>query len=177
MTGWSARFCPAGRSPARPGFNDQIRQFLLAGNARVRRALGCAPADRITADKTAMLELPPVPPATGWRSHGRLARDHYVRLDSNDYSVHPSAIGRRIEVTADLHRVTVTCEGRRVASHRRAWCWHQTFTDPAHLAAAADLRRQHVSVVRPAREAEVQVRPLADYDAALGLDGDGMAAS
>jgi hypothetical protein len=27
-----------------------------------------------------------------------------VRLDSNDYSVHPGVIGRRIEVTADLGR-------------------------------------------------------------------------
>ena len=33
-----------------------------------------------------MLALPPVAPATGWRSSARLARDHYVRLDSNDYS-------------------------------------------------------------------------------------------
>ena len=32
----------------------------------------------------------------------RLPRDHYVRLDSNDYSVHPAEIGRRIEVRADL---------------------------------------------------------------------------
>jgi hypothetical protein len=37
----------------------------------------------------------------------RLARDHYIRLDSNDYSVHPAAIGRRVEVSADLARVRV----------------------------------------------------------------------
>jgi hypothetical protein len=55
--------------------------------------LGCAPAERITADKAAMLSLPPVAPVTGWRSSARLARDHYIRLDSNDYSVHPSVIG------------------------------------------------------------------------------------
>ncbi len=45
-----------------------------------------------------------------WLRHGvahstRLARDHYIRLDSNDYSVHPGVIGRRIEVVADLDRV------------------------------------------------------------------------
>jgi Mu transposase-like protein len=54
-----------------------------------------------------MLSLPPVAPATGWRSSTRLARDDYVRLDSNDYSVHPSVISRRIEVIADLARVRV----------------------------------------------------------------------
>ena len=55
-----------------------------------------------------MLTLPPVAPATGWRSSTRLARDHYVRLDSNDYSVHPGVIGRRVELIADLHR-SVSC--------------------------------------------------------------------
>ena len=44
---------------------------------------------------------------TGWRAGTRLARDHYIRFDSNDYSVHPAVIGRRIETTADLARVWV----------------------------------------------------------------------
>ena len=86
-------------------------------NARPKRVLGCAPADRIAADTAAMLTLPPVPPVTGWRQSLRLARDHYVRLDSNDYSVHPAVIGRRIEVTADLLRVRAWCDGRLVADH------------------------------------------------------------
>jgi transposase len=158
-------------------FNAQLRDWLAVVNTRVRRALGCAPCDRITADRAAMLALPPVAPATGWRSWTRLARDHYIRLDSNDYSVHPAVIGRRIEVTADLHRVRVACDGQVVADHERIWAWHQTITDPAHLAAADALRRQRLAVVRPPREAEVQIRPLADYDAALGTGGDGTVAS
>jgi hypothetical protein len=80
-----------------------------------------------------MLALPPMAPATGWRSSTRLARDHYVRLDSNDYSVHPTVIGRRIEVVAVLDRVKVYCEGRVVADHQRVWAWHQTLTDPDHI--------------------------------------------
>ena len=160
-----------GRSFAGPAdFNAQLQHWLAVVNTRVRRALGCSPADRIAADRQAMLALPPVAPATGWRNSARLARDHYVRLDSNDYSVHPAVIGRRIEVRADLQRVTVTCEGRVVACHDRAWAWHQTITDPEHLAAARALRHDRVAVIRPRREAEVQVRDLADYDAALGLD-------
>jgi hypothetical protein len=73
---------------------------LAVVTTRHRRALGCAPTDRIAADLAAMLSLPPVAPVTGWRSSTRLARDHYVRFDGNDYSVHPGVIGRRIEVTA-----------------------------------------------------------------------------
>ena len=119
-----------------------------------------------------MLQLPPIPPAVGWRSSTRLARDHYVRLDSNDYSVHPGVIGRRIEVVADLDRVKVYCDGRVVADHERVWAWHQTLTDPAHLQAANVLRRTRVGALRPVREAEVEQRALADYDTVLGIDLD-----
>jgi transposase len=155
-------------SPA--DFNTQLGDWLTVVNARSRRALGCAPTDRITADRQAMVGLPPVPPATGWRSSLMLPRDHYVRLDSNDYSVHPGVIGRRVEVIADLHRVRVVCDGRLVGDHERVWAWHQTISDPEHTAAARALRRERVGVLRPVAEPEVEQRPLADYDTALGID-------
>ncbi|MBO0788519.1 MAG: IS21 family transposase [Actinobacteria bacterium] len=152
-------------------FNTQLGGFFATANRRWRRALGCAPADRITADKAAMLPLPPVPPATGWRVSLRLPRDYYVRLDSNDYSVDPAVIGRRIEVVADLDRVRAFCDGKLAASHQRIWARHQTITDPAHRQTAEALRHQRLAVVRPQAEPEVQIRRLADYDTALGLDG------
>jgi transposase len=159
-----------GRSFTGPDdFNAQLQQWLALVNARRRRALGCAPADRITADRQAMLALPPVAPATGWRLALRLPRDHYVRLDSNDYSVHPSVIGRRVEVLAGLQRVRAFCDGRLVADHERIWAWHQTISDPEHVAAAKTLRRERVAVLRPVPEPDVQIRCLDDYDAALGL--------
>jgi transposase len=156
-------------SPA--DFNTQLAEWLATVNRRVRRALGCAPIDRITADRAAMLTLPPVAPATGWRASTRLARDHYIRLDSNDYSVHPAVIGRRVEIIADLERVRVLCEGKVVADHDRLWARHQTVSDPAHVAAAKTLRQQRITILRPAPEPEVELRRLADYDTALGLDG------
>ena len=73
-----------------------------------------------------MLSLPPVPPVTGWQHSMRLPRDHYLRFDSNDYSVHPAVIGRRIQARADLDRLQVWCEGRLVADHQRVWAQHQT---------------------------------------------------
>jgi transposase len=159
----------SGRQFAGPAdFNAQLARWLAVANTRMRRALGCPAAERVTADKQAMLTLPPVAPATGWRSFARLARDHYIRLDANDYSVHPGVIGRRVEITADLERVKVMCEGRVVADHERIWARHQAITDPAHLAAAKALRRDRIAVVRPPREADVQIRCLADYDTALG---------
>ena len=161
-----------GRSFSGPGdFNAQLQQWFTLVNARRRRALGCAPTERIAADKAAMLPLPPLAPPTGWRASTRLARDHYVRIDSNDYSIHPAVIGRRIELVVDLHRVRALCDGRLVADHERAWSWHQTISNPDHLAAAKTLRRERVGALRPVTEPEVQQRALSDYDTALGLDG------
>jgi transposase len=169
---WLERSFLPGRGFTGPAdFNAQLQDWLAMANSRARRVLGCAPADRIAADRAAMLSLPPVPPATGWRSSLRLPRDHYIRLDSNDYSVHPSVIGRRIEVIADLHRVRVLCDGKTVADHQRVWAWHQTISDPEHVTAAKALRRERVGVLRPVGEPQVEQRPLADYDTALGLDG------
>jgi transposase len=170
---WLERSFLPGRTFTGPDdFNAQLQGWLAAANRRPKRSLGCAPADRVGADRQAMLTLPPVAPATGWRCGTRLGRDHYVRLDSNDYSVHPAVIGRRVEVVADLDRVQVLCEGTVVADHERIWAWHQTITDPVHLQAAQALRRNHVRALRPVREADpvVQQRPLSDYDTALGID-------
>jgi transposase len=162
-----------GRSFCSPAdFNAQLDDWLALVNQRPRRVLGCAPVDRIEADRAAMLPLPPVAPPTGWHTSLRLPRDHYVRLDSNDYSVHPAVVGRRVEVTADLDRVRVWCDGQLVADHARCWARHQTISDPAHLQAAARLRHQRATLgaASPGHDAqEVQLRLLTDYDAAFGL--------
>jgi transposase len=166
-----------GREFASPAdFNAQLAEWTATVNGRVRRALGCAPADRIAADRQAMLPLPPVAPETGWRASLRLPRDYYVRLDANDYSVHPAVIGRRVEVVAGLDRVRVLCGGQLAADHERSWAWHQVITDPEHRAAAAALRRQRVGMLRPVGpEPEVEQRSLAVYDALAGGDGEGAA--
>jgi transposase len=169
-------FLPGRRFTSPGDFNTQLAEWTALVNTRVRRALGCAPADRIAADRHAMLTLPPAAPETGWRLAVRLPRDHYVRLDSNDYSVHPAAIGRRVEVVASLDRVQAWCGGQLAADHERSWAWHQVITDPEHKAAAVVLRRQRVSVLRPAGpEPEVEQRSLAVYDALTAGDGEGAA--
>jgi transposase len=106
-------------------FNAQLEGWLgHRANIRHHRRIECRPADRIAADLAAMLALPPMAPVVGWRTCTRLARDHYVRVASNDYSVHPSVIGRLVEVVADPEQVTVTCGGRLVARHERCWAAH-----------------------------------------------------
>jgi transposase len=165
-----------GRSFTCPAdFNTQLQAWLGIANRRRKRSLGCAPTDRIAADRAAMLTLPPVPPPIGWEHTLRLPRDHYIRLDSNDYSVHPSAVGRRVLIRADLDRVRVWCEGSVMADHDRIWARHQTISDPGHVTAAQLLRQQRFALVPPVTETEVEQRRLADYDTALGVGEKGVA--
>lgn len=154
-------------------FNTQLVEWLVKANQRQHRRLQCRPVDRWEADRAAMLELPPVDPVIGWRSSTRLPRDHYVCLDTNDYSVHPSVIGRRVQVWADLQRVVITAGSVEVGPHQRCWAGHQTITDPDHAAAGAELRRSRRLVRVPAIDTEVQRRPLSDYDRLFttGIDG------
>lgn len=159
-----------GRSFTSPGdFNAQLEAWLPKANARKHRSLGCRPTDRFDTDRASMLPLPPLAPTMGWRATVRLPRDHYVRLGGNDYSVHPSVVGRRVEVSADLDTVTVGCAGRVVAEHQRCWAKHQTITDPAHRA-AAEVLGELPRTKSTGPEQQVEQRSLADYDAAFGLD-------
>jgi transposase len=162
-----------GRTFASPAdFNAQMTGWIVTTSTRWRRHLQCSPADRIAADRAAMIALPPVAPVTGWHKTARLPRDYYVRLDGNDYSVDPAVIGRRVEVTADLHRVRVLCDGRVAADHERCWARHQTISDPAHLEAAKALRAvRRLAVVPGPRDAEVEQRDLSVYDRLSGGQG------
>lgn len=163
-----------GRKFESPGdFNTQMSLWLPKANARTVRSLKARPVDLLSVDKAAMLVLPPVAPAHGFAGRVRLPRDYYVRVFGNDYSVHPTAIGRMVDVVADLDLVIVRLEGRVIADHPRSWGNALTITDPDHVSAAARLREAFqapgVPRVMPAQAAAV-LRDLADYDTAFGVD-------
>ena len=169
-------FLPGRTFTSPSDFNTQIGEWIATrANVRHHRKLGCQPILRWAADKAAMLPLPPVNPAVGWRHSLRLPKDHYVRLDTNDYSVDPRMVGRRVEVAADLQSVRVFAAGQLVADHDRCWAAHQTITDPAHAQAAVALRQQATSPQPSVDPLAVEVRDLSAYDRAFGLD-DGQVA-
>ena len=157
-------------SPA--DFNAQLAGWLAIANARVVRTTKAAPNDRLAVDRAAMLPLPPVPLHLGWRNRIRLGRDYYVRLDTSDYSVDPSMIGRMVDVTADLERVKVRIDGKVIADHARAWARGMTITDPAHVQQAALLRAAFKAP--RAESVDDLARDLGDYDRAFGLDSEAM---
>jgi hypothetical protein len=176
--GWFETSFMPGRTFGSPAdFNTQFTDWLAGANQRPVRTIKAAPAERLEADRAAMLPLPPTPLHLGWRNRIRLGRDYYVRLDTNDYSVDPRLIGRLVDVTADLTHVRVRAEGRLVTEHTRIWARGTTVTDPAHVEAAAWLRKQfqHHTATPPASgddQAQDLHRDLSDYDRAFGITGD-----
>ena len=162
-------------------FNAQIEQWLSStANVRHVRATGARPVDLWAADRAGMVALPPMAPAIGLTGRVRLARDYYVRVDANDYSVDPRAIGRFVDWIATPARVVATCAGQVVAEHDRAWTAGTTITDPAHQATAkllraelADRRAAHRPTTRSHPDGHVvALRALPDYDALYGVDFD-----
>lgn len=167
--GWFETSFMPGRSFASPAdFNAQFAEWLAIANQRVVRTLQASPTSRLEADLAGMLPLPPIPLHLGWRNRIRLGRDYYVRIDTNDYSVNPRAIGRIVDVSADLERVRVRWGGRVIADHPRVWARGMVITDPAHRDASAVLRRQFQQP-RLAPVDDDLTRDLADYDRAFGL--------
>jgi transposase len=162
-------FLPGRRFESPGDFNVQLAEWLPRANNRVHATLRARPADRVVEDRAAMLAFPPVLPDPALRLSTRLGRDHWVRVETCDYSVHPGAIGRRVEVRVGLDEVTITCGTEVVGRHARSWARHRTITDPAHEQARREMQR--FAVKAAADDGEVEVRDLSVYDRALGVTG------
>jgi hypothetical protein len=111
-----------------------------------------------------MLAFPPVLPDPTWRFSVRLARDHFVRVDTNDYSVNPRFVGRRVDVRVGLEEVVVTCDGTEVARHRSFLGRHQTLLAPDHVRVMRAIRAEAALAAAPAVDTSVEERDLTVYD-------------
>jgi transposase len=159
-------FLPGRRFSSPQDFNAQLAMWLRRANNRVHATLRCRPSDRIVEDRAAMMALPPILPDPAWRETKRLGRDHWVRIGTCDYSVHPRAIGRRVDIRVDLDEVVVTCGDDEVARHARSWAKHRTITDPEHERARTTMRAFAAAV---GDDGDVEVRDLSVYDRATGV--------
>jgi transposase len=160
-------FLPGRRFEDAADFNRQLHGWLRRANNRVHATTRVRPAEAIYEERGAMLPFPAVLPDTSQRFSIRLPRDPYVRVDTNDYSVNPRFVGRRIEVRVSLEEVVVTCEGTEVARHRRCLARHQSLLAPEHARILRDMRVE-------ARAAEVfaaavEERDLSVYDRIGGV--------
>ena len=162
-------FLPGRRFADVEDFNRQLTGWLRRANNRVHATTRVRPAEAIFEDRGAMIPFPAVLPDPSWRFSVRLPRDHYVRVDTNDYSINPRFVGRRVEVRVTLDEVVATCEGTEVARHKRCLAKHQTLLQPEHSRVLRAMRAEQ----RLAAEIDhtVEERDLSVYDQALGVAG------
>lgn len=148
-------------------FNRQLTVWLGRANQRIHGTTRQRPSEAILEDRGAMMPFPPVAPDVSRRFTTRLPRDHYVRVDTCDYSVNPRFVGRRVDVTVTLDQVTVTCDGVEVATHRRVLAKHQTVLAAEHARVLRQIRAEAAEVAPI--EVTVQERDLGVYDQILGV--------
>jgi hypothetical protein len=153
-----------GQLLAGAGRQELRRLELLDGwfekvNARRHKTLRERPADRLAAELDAMAPLPAELPDTARRWVTRVAPDPHLRVDTNDYSLHPALVGRRVEVSVDQRHVTAIAldTGELACRHQRSFARHRTITALERARALKTHRRRPV-------ETPVEVRPLARYD-------------
>jgi hypothetical protein len=106
-----------------------------------------------------MRPLPQPGPDVERRWVTRVPADPHVRVDTNDYSLDPRLVGRRIELRVPQRQVrAVALDTDELACrHERCFARHRTITALDHARALRTLRGE-----RP--EPEVEARPLARYD-------------
>ena len=151
--------------PGRRFANDldyqlQLDAWFAKANARTHKTLRCRPIDRLAEERAAMGPLPERELDLDERLVVRVPADPHVRVDTNDYSLDPSLVGRRVEVRISQREITGVCldSGELACRHERSFARHRTITALEHARALRAGRQQ------PDRALEVEVRPLAAYD-------------
>ena len=106
-----------------------------------------------------MAALPARAPDSDRRLVLRVPADPHVRVDTNDYSLDPRLVGRRVEVRVSQREGSAVCldTGELAGRHARSFARHRTITQLEHARALRELRG-------PTPEPEVETRPLARYD-------------
>ena len=158
-------FEPARRFRSPDNFQSQLDAWMAKANEREHASLHERPVDRLARELRSMRPLPMPLPQMDRRFITRVPPQPYLRFDTNDYSVDPRAVGRRVEVRIGQRTVIASCldSAEVVANHERCFAKRRTITDPDHQAlldAMRGHRRHHIDI-------EVDERPLARYDALI----------
>ena len=90
----------------------------------------------------------------------RVPPDPHVRFDTNDYSLDPNLVGRRVEIRASQHEIIAVAldTGELACRHQRCLAKNRTITALEHARTLRERRRE------PERELIVEQRALAVYD-------------
>jgi transposase len=144
-------------------FQLQLDAWFEKVNARLHRGLRERPVDRLAEEHRVMRALPGEPDLDR-RWVTRVPPDPYLRFDTNDYSLDPAFVGRRVEARVSQQHLSATVldTGELAADHDRCFAKHRTITALGHARALKKLRVQ-----RAGPEIEVQQRSLDVYDALI----------
>jgi hypothetical protein len=136
--------------------------FCDRANARTHKTLRCRPIDRLIEERQVMAPLPKAGPDVDRRWTVRVPPDPYLRFDTNDYSLDPRLVGRRVEVRVTDREVTAVAldTGELACRHARSFARHQTITELEHARTLKEQRHER----RGRREPDVEIRSLAVYD-------------
>ena len=110
-----------------------------------------------------MRPLPEREPDVDRRWVVRVPPDPHVRFDTNDYSLDPNLVGRRVEVRATQREITAVAldSGELACRHERSFAKHRTITALEHARALRERRGE------PDADVIVEQRPLERYDALI----------
>ena len=138
--------------------------FDAKANPRMHKTLRARPSDRLAEELEVMAPLPARLPDTDRRWDLRVPPDPYLRFDTNDYSLDPGLVGRRIEArVSDREVLAVALDtGEIAAQHARVFARHRTVTALEHARTVKTQRVERRG--RGSVEPQVEIRSLAAYD-------------
>lgn len=157
----------AGRIFANPlDLLDQLVKWLAKANRRTHRTTKRVIEEHFAEEKASMTPLPKILPETDLRRVIRVPAQPYIRIDSNDYSLDPRLVGRRVEVRAGQAEIEAVelDSGLLACRHTRVFAKGLTFTDPAHQEALDRMRFKRKDRPARPRHPEVEIRSLDRYD-------------
>lgn len=152
-------FEPGRRFANHLDFQLQLDAWFEKANARAHKTLRERPVDRLAEERQVMRPLPAREPDLDRRWVVRVPPDPHVRFDTNDYSLDPNLVGRRVEVLVSQREVMaiVLDTGELACRHERVFAKHRTLTALEHARA---LRERHGG----RDEIVVEQRSLSVYD-------------
>jgi len=144
-------------------------------DARVHGTTGETPRERFERDEAAALRSleGTAPFMTARDLLRRVGADCAIEVDGNAYSVPWRLIGERVRVTVGSGAVRVLHAGHEVAVHAELKGRHGRSTDDQHLTGIAGTQARPIRLVNQvdpptAQAPSALLRPLADYEAAIG---------
>jgi hypothetical protein len=155
-------FEPGRRFANHLDFQLRLDAWFEKANARTHKTLRARPIDRLLEERQVMRPLPDREPDLDRRWVVRVAPDPHLRFDTNDYSLDPNLVGRRVEVRASQREIIAVAldTGELAGRHERLFAKNRTITALEHARALRERRGTHSDDV----EVIVEQRPLSVYD-------------